>query len=87
MDSRFFISVTPDSSAALDFAEQRLSHLDVFTGHIPQEWITTPTTLAEKATIRRRRLPSDMVLWLVIGMAVFRRKPIFEVRADSKSAP
>ncbi|EPM75294.1 transposase-like protein, partial [Pseudomonas syringae pv. actinidiae ICMP 18886] len=35
--------------------------------------------MAEKATVRRRRLPSDMVLWLVVGMALFRGEPIVEV--------
>ncbi|WP_175573161.1 transposase domain-containing protein, partial [Pseudomonas syringae] len=59
--------------------EQPLSRLDVFTDHIPQEWISTAATLAEKATVRRRRLPSDMVLWLVVGMALFRGEPIVEV--------
>ncbi|MGI9282552.1 MAG: IS4 family transposase, partial [Endozoicomonas sp.] len=32
-----------------------------------------------KATIRRRRLPEDQVLWLVLGMALFRNEPIEEV--------
>ncbi|MDU8333470.1 transposase domain-containing protein, partial [Pseudomonas syringae] len=79
MDSGFFMSVAQDLGAVLDFAEQPLSRLDVFTDHIPQEWISTAATLAEKATVRRRRLPSDMVLWLVVGMALFRGEPIVEV--------
>ncbi|AQL36848.1 transposase [Pseudomonas syringae pv. actinidiae ICMP 9853] len=78
MDSGFFMSVAQDLGAVLDFAEQPLSRLDVFTDHIPQEWISTAATLAEKATVRRRRLPSDMVLWLVVGMALFRGEPIVE---------
>ncbi|WCE92527.1 IS4-like element ISPsy33 family transposase [Pseudomonas syringae pv. actinidiae] len=73
------MSVAQDLGAVLDFAEQPLSRLDVFTDHIPQEWISTAATLAEKATVRRRRLPSDMVLWLVVGMALFRGEPIVEV--------
>ncbi|MDG6387850.1 hypothetical protein, partial [Pseudomonas syringae] len=41
--------LTPgDLGAVLDFAEQPLSRLDVFTDHIPQEWISTAATLAEK---------------------------------------
>ncbi|NVL30422.1 IS4 family transposase, partial [Pseudomonas syringae pv. actinidiae] len=54
MDSGFFMSVAQDLGAVLDFAEQPLSRLDVFTDHIPQEWISTAATLAEKATVRRR---------------------------------
>ena len=33
----------------------------------------------KRPLIRRRRLPSDMVLWLVVGMAFFRNEPISEV--------
>ena len=40
---------------------------DVFTEHLPADWIETSLSLSSHATIRRRRLPEDMVLWLVIG--------------------
>lgn len=56
-----------------------LARLAIFADHIPDEWITAAAALSEKATIRRRRLPSDMVLWLVVGMAFFRNEPISEV--------
>lgn len=71
--------VAHDLSDVLEFTGQPLSRLDVLTDHIPQEWIETAATLADQATIRRRRLPSDMVLWLVVGMALFRSEPIVEV--------
>ncbi|EPN70105.1 transposase-like protein [Pseudomonas syringae pv. actinidiae ICMP 19097] len=64
------MSVAQDLGAVLDFAEQPLSRLDVFTDHIPQEWISTAATLAEKATVRRRRLPSDMVHRRVSAWAI-----------------
>ena len=51
----------------------------LFTHHIPDEWIIAAATLSDKATIRRRRLPADLVLWLVVGMAFFRNEPISEV--------
>lgn len=73
------MAVAQDLSTVLDFAGQPLSRLEVLTDHIPQEWIEAAATLADKATIRRRRLPSDMVLWLVVGMAFFRSEPIVEV--------
>jgi hypothetical protein len=50
-----------------------------FLQHIPVEWIESALTLTQQAGIRRRRLPADMVLWLVIGMAFFRNEPIDEV--------
>lgn len=73
------MSVAQDLSAVLDFSERPLSRLEVFADHIPDEWIATAASLADKATIRRRRLPSDMVLWLVVGMALFRGEPVIEV--------
>ncbi|MFT4563898.1 MAG: hypothetical protein ACI9BW_003658, partial [Gammaproteobacteria bacterium] len=41
---------------------------DVLTEHLPTEWVEKSLSLSSHATIRRRRLPEDMVLWLVIGM-------------------
>lgn len=73
------MSVAQDLSAILETAEQSLARLDVLAEHIPQEWIEAAAKLADKATIRRRRLPSDLVLWLVVGMAFFRGEPIAEV--------
>lgn len=50
-----------------------------FSQNIPVEWIESALQLSTKATIRRRRLPSDQVLWLAVGMALFRNEPIEEV--------
>ena len=55
------------------------SDLSSFTHHIPVEWIESALRLSSSATIRRRRLPSDQVLWLVLGMAMFRDEPVHEV--------
>ncbi len=49
------------------------------TEHLPMEWVEQSLSLSSHATIRRRRLSQDMVLWLVIGMAMFRNEPINEV--------
>ncbi len=61
------------------------SDQSTFTQNIPVEWIESALTLSSKATIRRRRLPEDQVLWLVLGMALFRDESIEEVarRLDS----
>lgn len=68
-----------DLTAVLDVAEQPLARLPVLMDHTPDDWIHSAVALSGKASIRRRRLPPDMVLWLVIGMALFRSEPITEV--------
>jgi hypothetical protein len=55
------------------------SDSSTFSQNIPVEWIESALTLSSKSTIRRRRLPSDQVLWLVLGMAIFRQENIAEV--------
>jgi len=55
------------------------SDLSTFTQNIPVEWVSSALELSSQATIRRRRLPSDQVLWLVLGMALFRGEPVHEV--------
>lgn len=55
------------------------SDLSTFTQNIPVEWVSSALELSAQATIRRRRLPSDQVLWLVLGMALFRDEPVHEV--------
>jgi len=73
------MSLQDDLTAVLDVAEQPLARLPVLMDHIPAEWVEAAASLSSKASIRRRRLPPDMVLWLVIGMAFFRSEPIHEV--------
>ena len=73
------MSIANDLNDAMDASGETLARLDVFTQHIPDEWIMAAATLSDKATIRRRRLPADLVLWLVVGMAFFRNEPISEV--------
>jgi len=54
--------------------------LDRFREQIPVEWIERALALKEGfASMRRRRLPAVQVIWLVLGMALFRNRPIFEV--------
>lgn len=53
--------------------------LSTFTQNIPIEWVASALNLSSQATIRRRRLPADQVLWLVLGMALFRDEPVHEV--------
>lgn len=70
----------PFQESLLDLGELfNFSDLSTFTHNIPVEWVESALNLSDKATIRRRRLPSDQVLWLVLGMAIFREEPIHEV--------
>jgi len=47
--------------------------------HLDRRWIEEALELAGTATVRRRRLPAEQVVWLVIGMALFRNLPIQEI--------
>ncbi len=44
--------------------------------HIPAEWIDQALAKTGAGSIRRRKLPADHVVWLVIGMALFRDRSI-----------
>jgi hypothetical protein len=47
---------------------------DRLAEHLPYEWIEQALTEHGVASIRRRRLPADQVVWLVIALALFRRQ-------------
>lgn len=46
---------------------------------MPEEWILQALQSTGIKTIRRRRIPAEKVIWLVIGMAIIRGYPILEV--------
>lgn len=52
---------------------------DKFSKHLGPEWIEEALMSTGTATVRRRRLPSDQVVWLAIGMGLMRDRPIAEV--------
>jgi hypothetical protein len=47
--------------------------------NIDREWIEQALQATGTATIRRRRLPAEQVVWLVIGMALLRNRSIHDV--------
>jgi Insertion element 4 transposase N-terminal/Transposase DDE domain len=53
--------------------------LDGFRRSIPAEWIEEALEATGTATVRRRRLPAEQVIWLVLGMALYRNRPIEDV--------
>lgn len=46
---------------------------------IDPEWIAHALTVTGKASVRRRKLPAEQVVWLVIALAMYRHQSIPEV--------
>ena len=49
------------------------------SAHLPEQWIKEALAATGVATVRRRRLPADQVIWLVLGIALYRDESIEEV--------
>jgi hypothetical protein len=47
--------------------------------HLDPSWIEQALEATGTATLRKRRLPAEQVVWLVIGMAMYRDRPINEL--------
>jgi hypothetical protein len=47
--------------------------------HLDPLWIEQALEATGTATLRKRRLPADQVVWLVVGMALYRDRPIYEL--------
>jgi hypothetical protein len=47
--------------------------------HLPLEWIESCLAKQGFAALRRRKLPVENVVWLVVGMALFRDRSIAEI--------
>ena len=62
--------------ASLELVSQCLlpSEFQTFRGAIEPEWIEEALAATGTASVRRRRLPAAMVVWLVIGMALMRNE-------------
>ncbi|WP_211322470.1 transposase domain-containing protein, partial [Paracidovorax anthurii] len=46
---------------------------------IDNEWITQALAASGKASIRRRKLPAEHAIWLVIGLSLYRQLPMWQV--------
>lgn len=53
-----------------------------FRARLDLAWIEEALATTGTATLRKRRLPAEQVVWLVIGMALLRDRPIAEVVRD-----
>jgi hypothetical protein len=59
--------------------------VDRFRRDLDPQWIEDALTATGTATLRRRRLPAEQVVWLVLGMALFRDRSILEVVSKLES--
>jgi hypothetical protein len=57
----------------------RPENLSALAAHLPREWIDRALVTTGTATVRHRRLPAEQVVWLVLGMALFRDRSIVEI--------
>jgi hypothetical protein len=91
--SNDLVSLDPEDHAAsiLNDFDENLTEALEFTAaftpaafpnlikHFDPTWIEEGLETTGTATIRRRRLPADRTVWLVLGMALLRDLPITEV--------
>jgi Insertion element 4 transposase N-terminal/Transposase DDE domain len=68
-----------EASFALTAASADIVEFKRLADHLDEEWIVQALEATGTATIRRRRLPAEQVIWVVIGMAMMRDLPITEV--------
>jgi hypothetical protein len=53
--------------------------LERFASLLPGAWVEQALAATGTASLRRRRLPAEQVVWLVIGLSLFRDLPIWRV--------
>jgi hypothetical protein len=53
---------------------------------VPEEWVEASLRESGVTTLRRRRLPAEQVIWLVIGMALMRDRSIDDIAAKLEIA-
>ena len=58
---------------------ERPASFEVFADSLDPQWIEAALAATGTATVRRRKLPADQVVWIVIGMALLRDRSIQEV--------
>ena len=69
----FFMTLSQNLDLTL---QQSMPSLTNFSELIDFNWIEESLRQTGKASIRRRKLPAEHVVWLVIGLALFRDQPI-----------
>jgi hypothetical protein len=54
-------------------------HVEDFRRQVEPAWIEQALAATGTVTVRRRRLPSEQVVWVVLGMSLFRDRPLEDV--------
>jgi hypothetical protein len=67
-----------EALAALGAGERPVS-FEQFSAAIDPQWIADALAATGTASVRRRKLPAEHVVWLVIGMGLFRDRSIAQV--------
>lgn len=70
--------MTHDSTSLFD-PESGRDVLGRLARHLPEGWLEEALEATGTVTIRKRRLPAERLVWLVVGMALFRNLPIEDV--------
>jgi len=60
-------------------AGERPTSFEQFSAAIDPQWIAAALAATDTASVRRRKLPAEHVVWLVIGMGLFRDRSIAQV--------
>lgn len=64
----------------LDYAAELAPHdFERFASLIDPAWIEEALQQTGTVSLRRRRLPAERMVWLVIGLALFRNEPIWHI--------
>lgn len=64
----------------LDYAAELAPHeFERFASLIDPAWIDEALQQTGTVSVRRRRLPAERMVWLVIGLALFRNEPIWHI--------
>ena len=77
-DFSFFFFILPPT---LTPQSKQQHNLAVLSQAIDPDWIAHALAVTGKASIRRRKLPAEQVIWLVIALALYRGQSIPEVTA------
>jgi hypothetical protein len=64
----------------LDYATELAPHeFERFASLIDPAWVDEALRQTGTVSLRRRRLPAERMVWLVIGLALFRNEPIWHI--------
>ena len=53
--------------------------IDVFSKHVPLEWVEEAVQQTGRTSLRKRRLPAEQAVWLVLGIGLQRNRSIQDV--------